>query len=149
MTDVRRKYMKGVEWIPSAVGSRVAGVTGSDMACITYVFVSFFACCLPLTTTTASHDTGTEKQDTPHVHSLGGRRRAQSAVCRQAVLMLLFVRTTWKCPTGKQRTKPEDVNFDAIIAFFDDDADKQLVLPDDVIAKLTEYSFCLFDQPEE
>ena len=64
-------------------------------------------------------------------------------------LLLLFGRTTWKCPTGKQSKVPEDVNFKAVIAFFDGDDDKRLVFPEDVVAKLNQYSFCLFDEVEE
>ena len=62
--------------------------------------------------------------------------------------MVLFVRTTRKCPTTKQDKKPDEVNFKAVIMFFDADDDKQVVFPSEVVEKLNTYAFCLFDHEE-
>ena len=51
-------------------------------------------------------------------------------------------------PTKKQDKKPDEVNFNAVIMFFDADADKQVVFPSEVVEKLNAYSFCLFDHEE-
>ena len=71
------------------------------------------------------------------------------ALLPPTVLMLLCVRGTWREPTKKQGRKPEEVLFKAVIMFFDGGDGKRLTLPDNVIAKLTEYEFCLFDKEEQ